>query len=330
MGERKMCTAVAYQANGMYFGRTLDHTSSYGESVTVTPRAFYLRFREEAALQSHYAMIGMAHVEDHYPLYYDAVNEKGLAAAGLHFVGNAVYGKAVAAGKHNVAQFEFLPWVLAQCASVREARDLLSRTHLRDLPFSRTLPSAPLHWLIADRDEAITVEAVREGLRIYQNPVGVLTNNPPFEQQLFRLNDYMQLSPKPAQNRFSDRLDLHAYSRGMGAMGLPGDLSSQSRFVRASFVKSHAVVGNSEAENVGQFFHILQSVEQVKGCCELADGSLESTLYTSCMNIQKAIYYYTTYGNRQINAVHLHREDLNGERLVCYDLVTDENILEQN
>ena len=85
-----------------------------------------------------------------------------------------------------------------------------------------------LHWLIADRSESITVECVADGMKIYDNPVGVLTNNPPFDMQLFQLNNYMQLSAKSPENHFSDKLNLNTYSRGMGALGLPGDLSRVS------------------------------------------------------------------------------------------------------
>ena len=112
-----MCTAATYKTDGFYFGRTLDYEFSYGDEIVVTPRRFPFAFRGGAALESHYALLGMAHVADGYPLYYDAANEKGLGMAGLNFVGNAHYEKR-AAGKDNVAQFEFIPWVLGQCASV--------------------------------------------------------------------------------------------------------------------------------------------------------------------------------------------------------------------
>ena len=125
----------------------------------------------------------------------------------------------------------------------------------------------------------------------------MLTNNPPFPQQLFRLNDYQSLSPRQPENTFSPALDLHSYSRGMGALGLPGDLSSGSRFVRAAFTRANAVSGNSEAESVSQFFHILGAVEQVRGCCEVEPGKHEITIYTSCCSAQRGIYYYTTYEN---------------------------------
>ena len=144
------------------------------------------------------------------------------------------------------------------------------------------------------------------------------------------LNNYMNLSPKQPQNTFSADLPLTTYSRGMGAMGLPGDLSSQSRFVRAAFVRMNAKSGSGEAESVNQFFHILHSVEQQRGCCELDGGKYEITLYTSCCNADKGIYYYTTYGNHQITAVDMHRENLDGTKLTRYPLVQGEQIALQN
>ncbi|MDO4154796.1 MAG: choloylglycine hydrolase [Clostridia bacterium] len=324
-----MCTAATYKTKDFYFGRTLDYEFSYGDEVVVTPRNYPFSFRDAGEMKSHYAIIGMACVVENTPLYYDAMNEKGLCMAGLNFVGNAVYRKPEA-GKDNVAQFEFIAWILGQCADVRAARAKLQNLNLTDTPFSAKLPVAQLHWILADRNEAITVESVKDGLKIYDNPVGVLTNNPPFPEQMFRLNDYMYLSPKSPENHFAESLPLYTYSRGMGAMGLPGDLSSQSRFVRVAFTKMHSVSGDSEQESVSQFFHILGSVDQQRGCCDVGEGKYEITLYTSCCNADKGIYYYNTYENHQISGVDMHKEDLDGTTLVRYPLVTVEQILMQN
>lgn len=192
------------------------------------------------------------------------------------------------------------------------------------------MPPAQLHWLIADSREAVTVECVKEGLKVYDNPVGVLTNNPPFPEQLFQLNNYMHLSPKDPENHFCRQLPLRTYGRGMGALGLPGDLSSQSWFVRAAFVKLNSVSRDSESESVSQFFHILGSVEQQRGCCEAENGRYEITLYTSCCNASRGIYYYTTYGNRQITAVDMYQENLDSSRLIRYPLIQGEQIRQQN
>ena len=324
-----MCTAVTYRTKDFYFGRTLDYEFSYHEEVTVTPRNYPLNFRTMGTMKQHYAIIGMAFVQDDYPLYYDAVNEKGLGMAGLNFVGNACYYNP-APDKDNVAVFEFIPWILAQCATVAQARELIGRINLTRESFKPELPVTSLHWLIADREEAITVEAVADGIHVYSNPVGALTNNPPFPEQMFRLNDYMHLSRKDPDNRFAKGLDLTRYSRGMGALGLPGDLSSQSRFVRVSFVKMNSVSGESEAESVSQFFHILGAVDQQRGCCDVGNGEYEITIYTSCCNADKGIYYYTTYDNHRITAVDMHRENLDGTALVRFPLIKGEQIRWQN
>lgn len=324
-----MCTAAIYRTRGFYFGRTLDYEVSYGEEITVTPRRYPFRFRAGDALERHYAMIGMAHVADGCPLYYDAVNEMGLGMAGLNFVGNTVYHKPLP-GRDNVETFEFIPWILSRCATAAQARARLERLNLTGGAFSPTLPAAQLHWIIADRDGAIVVESVKDGLRVYDNPAGVLTNNPPFSEQLFNLNNYMALSTRQPQNHFSSKLNLAPYGRGMGALGLPGDLSSQSRFVRASFVRLNSVSGYGEEESVSQFFHILNSVEQQRGCCEVEPGVYEYTIYTSCCSADRGVYYYTTYGNHQISAVDLHRTDLDGAGLVRYPLIAGEQIRFQN
>lgn len=324
-----MCTAATYRTKDFYFGRTLDYEFSYGEEITVTPRNYPFSFRFLPEKREHYAIIGMAHVEEDYPLYYDAVNEKGLGMAGLNFVGNAVYGE-VREGKENVAVFELIPYILSQCENTEEARELLGKIQITDSRFKEQLPNGRLHWIIADEKEAITVESVTEGLKIYENAPGVLTNNPSFPMQMFQLNNYMQLSSRQPENLFSDQLSLETYSRGMGALGLPGDLSSASRFVRVAFTKLHARSGEGEADSVGQFFHILGSVEQTRGCCELENGKYEITIYTSCCNATKGIYYYTTYTNRQITAVDMHREKLDGTELIRYPMLEEEQIRLQN
>lgn len=86
-----MCTAATYKTKDFYMGRTLDYEFSYGEQITITPRNYEFDFRFAGKIKSHYALIGMAFVAGGYPLYYDAVNEKGLGMAGLNFVGNAAY-----------------------------------------------------------------------------------------------------------------------------------------------------------------------------------------------------------------------------------------------
>ena len=266
-----MCTAATYKTEDFYFGRTLDYEFSYGDEITVTPRNYPFEFRSMGGIKEHYAMVGMAHVADNFPLYYDAMNERGLCIAGLNFVGNAHY-RDVIPGKDNVAQYELIPWLLAQCGTVREARALLEKINITNIPFSDKLPCAQLHWIVADKTEAITVESVEEGIRIY---------------------------------------DLE-------------------RVFPAAFVKTNSLSGSTEQESFSQFFHILGAVDQQRGCCHLGEGKYEITIYTSCCNADKGIYYYNTYENHQISAVDMHREQLDGSALARYKPITGEQIKFQN
>lgn len=348
-----MCTAISFQANEHYFGRNLDLEYSYQETVTITPRNYPFSFREEKPIKTHYAIIGMAYVQDDYPLYYDAMNEKGLCMAGLNFPHFADY-KEEAVVKSNITPFEFIPWVLSQCENVNEAKNLLEYTNLYQENFSEELPLTPLHWMISDKENSIVVEPLKSGLKIYDNPVGVLTNSPDFNKQLSHLNQYMHLSAKEPENKFSKKISLLNYSNGMGAIGLPGDWSSMSRFVKAAFVKSNSIsvsnlsvksntksVSNSaiksnsegyqsEDNSIGQFFHILDSVAFPKGSVILGNNKSEITVYSCCLNADKGIYYYKTYENSQITAVDLYEEDLEGENLTSYPLKKKQQIRWQN
>ena len=324
-----MCTAITYSTNNNYFGRNLDLEYSYKETVTITPRNYEFKFRKVGDLNNHYAMIGMAYVANNFPLYYDAINEKGLGMAGLNFPENADY-KELVDGKINIAPFEFIPYVLSQCANIKEVKELLQNVNIAKINFSDELPVSPLHWIISNKEESITIESVKDGLKIYDNPVGVLTNNPTFDIQMFNLNNYISLSTEPPVNNFSKKLNLEKYSRGMGAMGLPGDLSSASRFVKATFTKMNSKSGASESESISQFFHILGSVYQQRGLVHMGEGKYEITIYSSCCNMDKGIYYYTTYENSQITGIDMHKENLESSELINYELIKGQQIFMQN
>lgn len=304
-----MCTAISYQTRHHYFGRNLDLDFSYKETVTITPRNFTFSFRHAPEMKTHFGIIGMAYVAGDYPLYYDATNEKGLSMAGLRFMDYADY-KPMEEGKDNISPFEFIPWILGQCGTVEEACSLLERISLLDENFSEEFPLTPLHWIISDKERSITVESVKEGLKIYENPVGVLTNHPTFDLQMESLKEYEHLTTQKD-----------------GAKGLPGDWSSQTRFARAVFVKENAVAGEGEGESVGQFFHILDAVAQPNGCICTGEQKYMRTIYSSCCNTDLGIYYYITYGNRQIIGVDMHGVNLDGDVLALYPLMDQQQIV---
>ena len=323
-----MCTAATYHTKDHYFGRNLDLEYSYRESVTITPRNFILPFRHRAPMEQHYAFIGMATVADSYPLYYDGTNEHGLSIAALNFPVSAKY-YSPEEGKHNIASFELIPWILGCCKTVEEAKQMLEVANITNTSFSLEYPYSPLHWIISDAKTSITVESTDKGMQIYDNPLGILTNEPAFSYHMKNLQNYLHISNEEPTNHLAPDLPLKAYSRGMGGIGLPGDLSSASRFIKAAFTKNNSVSKDSESASISQLFHILGSVAQQQGCVKV--GNLyEKTIYTSCCNAKKGIYYYTTYENSQITGVRLFGVDLNAMTLFTYPLVKGQQIRMEN
>lgn len=324
-----MCTAITYNSKHHYFGRNLDLEHTYGESVVVTPRRFPFELRSSGEMREHYAMIGVATVKDGYPLYYDAVNEHGLSMAGLNFIGNAHF-YSPRGDDSDLAQFELLPYILGTCRDLSEARATLSRINLIDTPFSDDLPPSDLHYMLADRSgRSLVFEPLADGCKIYDNVVGVLTNNPPFPFQLENLKLYLNVTADKPTDRFGGEFELSPSSRGTGAFGLPGDFSSTSRFVRAAFVRCNSVKPEGEVRSVSQFFHLLDSVAQIEGCVRVG-GGYERTQYSSCCNIDAGIYYYKTYSSSRITAVRLFADSLDGSTLSVFPFDADQYIKYEN
>ena len=308
-----MCTSISFSRPALY-GRNLDLEVSFGERVVITPRDYPFTFHNRPALEHHFAMVGMASVAAGVPLYAEAMNEKGLYLAGLNFPGNAVYFPD-GGTPGCVAPYELIPLVLGTCATLDEARALLKELRIIGTPFAPQLPPAPLHWHIADATGSITAEPMEDGLHLYENPAGVLTNNPPFPFHMMHLNAFQSLSPRQPENTFAPSLPLASYGQGMGALGLPGDASPMSRFVRACFLKEHSVFTGDADENAIQFFHILDAVAMVRGSVVTPEGKYDETIYSCCADADTLTYYYKTYSNGRPSAVRLSPEACTGREL---------------
>lgn len=325
-----MCTSIAMRNGGFYFGRNMDVDFAFGQRVAITPRNHPFQFRRMGRMDRHHAIIGMARVEEGCPLYAEASNEAGLCMAGLNFPQNAYYPPPGNSEWAEVSPFELIPWVLGQCGGIREARALLERTCLVDIPFSAALPVAPLHWHIADREGSLVLESTCQGMAIYDDPVGIMTNNPPFPFHLDNLCQYMNLTPEQPSNCFSQKAKLKPFGCGLGSIGLPGDFSPASRFVKAAYLLLNSTPAEDKDQGLSQFFHLLGSVSMVQGGAIGPTGGYELTAYTCCIDAEAGIYYYTTYGNHQITAVHLYHEDLNGREVAEYPLRERQSLYFQN
>ncbi|GFI36923.1 choloylglycine hydrolase [Lachnospiraceae bacterium] len=316
-----MCTSIAMNTQDFYFGRTMDLDYEFGARVIFTPRNYPFTFRREGTLRRHYALLGMATVSEGYPLYAEAFNEVGLCIAGLNFPDNAYYPSDPDYNKANISPFELIFWLLGKCATAAEAKLLLKNTKLIDIPFSAKIPVAPLHWHIADKKESLVLESTAEGMKVYDNPVGVLTNNPSFDFQMTNLCQYLNLTVNCPKNCFSTSVKLKPYGQGLGSFGLPGDFSPSSRFVKAAYLKLNSVCGQDEQSSVAQFFHLLDSVAMPKGSVVTDKDECDITLYTCCMDAERGIYYYKTYENSRLTAVDMNREDLESSDLKEYPWV---------
>ena len=316
-----MCTSIALTTKDTYPGRNLDLEYAFGEKVVITPRQFPLQFHKMPALETHQSIIGMASVAEGYPLYAEGVNESGVYMAGLNFPGNASYPPEGGAGEA-LAPYELIPWLLGTCKTAAEAAEHMKRIPLLGVPFRPDMPLAPLHWHIADRHGAFVAEPMEDGVKVYPDPVGVLTNNPPFPFHRTNLTQYRGLSAAQPDNTLDPALELPTFGQGMGAIGLPGDWSPASRYLRAAFCKRNSVCENSEESSVSQFFHLLDTVAMPRGAVRTPEGNCDITRYSCCINTATGTYYYKTYDNCAITAVALTEERRAGDRLLEFPLDT--------
>lgn len=325
-----MCTSIAMHQPRFLFGRNLDLEYTFGQQPVMMPRNFPFALRRAGEMNAHFAMIGMATVQKGYPLFAEAMNEKGLGMAGLHFPGNAFYSPREAPEKINLTPFELIPYVLGQCETVSEARTMLRQIHLLALPFDENTPLSPLHWHLADRHESLVLEVMADGMHLYDNPANVMTNNPPFDFHLTNLHQYLNLTATRGENRFSKSLPLAAFGNGLGGIGLPGDLSPASRFVRATFMLHNSVCDPDEESCVTQYFHLLDSVAMVRGSVLTGEKLYDLTNYACCFSAETKTFYYKTYRNNRITAIQMREEEMAGAEMRCYPLRDRQDFAREN
>jgi choloylglycine hydrolase len=270
-------------------------------------------------LRRHISFGGMAKVIDGYPLYFDATNEYGLSIAGLRFIEDAKAHKAIP-HKVNLAQFEIIPYILGTCKNVLEAMEILKKLVILDVDFSKEIPTSPLHFMIADKKQSYVIESLDGKVNIHENPYGVLTNSPSFPYHLDNVRLYMNLSNKVKSEAQIGSLNLKSFTSGQSTFGLPGDVTSPSRFIKATFLKHVSISEKSEEENVNQFIRILDNVSFLKGEAETQDNRFEYTIYSSCTNINKLLFYYKTYNNPTINCLDMKKLDVNKSELYIYPI----------
>lgn len=298
----------------------------FGQRPIYIPAGFkYLNRAAEKNESIQKAILGMGTIIDGHPAMAEAMNEDGLACAGLNFAGYAFFSENQDEEKENIAPYDFILWALSRHKNVDEVKSSVAGIHFVSVPINEKTEVSQLHWMLCDRSgKSIVVEATERGISCYDNPVGVMTNNPEFPWHLTNLREYLKVSADNPANTDWSELQLSPLGVGAGTLGMPGDFSSVSRFVRAAFARANLPNDIKPGEEVGQFFHMLDYCAMVKGGVLTADGICDYTTYSSCMDLERGIYYYKNYGNNRINAVRLNK--CTGSKLISFPYTEKQDI----
>ena len=323
-----MCTFFTYKKGDFFIGRNMDIEYNFGERVVISPRKYLWKWKLEKKSLSSYALIGMANITDNFPLYAEAVNEYGLCMASLNFPKSVRYFEPKD-GKLNLAPYELIPYILTRFKSVEDAKESIKNLNIVNIRFRDNMPVAPLHFILADSENCIVIEQDKDGLHIYNNDVGVLTNEPSFYSHRVNLENYMNLSQRNPKISYSNDLATNFYGEGLGAFGLPGDLSPMSRFVRTVYNKYSSLDVDSKTP-ITEIFKLLDQVSMIRGCVITESNKYDITSYSSCINASKGIYYFKTYDNLKVYSIDMHRENLNSHILFDFPLPSEDGITDLN
>ncbi len=313
-----MCTAIGLHLGDCFFGRNLDLEQNFGENIVLTPRGFSVPMRHRKGMITRFALLGMATVKDDFPLYAEAINEKGIAMAGLNFVGNAAYFDEPDADRDNITTFELIPWVLGQAESIESARKLLEKLHLLTTAFEEQLPPGELHWFLTDGKTSLVLECTKNGLFVFDNPMGVLTNNPPFVFQLASCLPLLKRGQTAAKEMLQT-YGISAESLGTAKATVPGDYSSTARFARAAWLAESAkTLGTSDAD-LATCFQILSAVAPIHGSVMGVHQQEHYTLYSICANLTRGEFHWRGASDPDVVTVRLKDLSLNTDTLQVID-----------
>ena len=265
---------------------------------------------------SRYACAGTGLLLSPTPVLYEGINEKGLAGGQLYYRNFARYAAENRPGTESIQPPFLVFHLLSQCASVEEAaRYLEQHLTLVSIPMMGTV--APLHWSFHDRTgETMVIEPDADGVHIYRNTLGVMTNSPGYPWHRLNLLNYAGIRDQDYASVELMGETLDQCFSGSGAQGLPGDFSSPSRFVRLVFLKKYALPGRNEAEGVSRMFHLLQSAAFPLGMVKVSHVShvteldkdvvpYDYTVYSTVYSSQSLRAYWTTYEDQRIRFLDL-------------------------
>ncbi len=316
------CTGILIktQDNNYIFGRTMEFAFDYIAHVLIfVPRNYQYTGHAPSgkpglAWKTKYAQVGFA--APSLPLVDDGLNEQGLYCGAFFQPGFAKYEEVTEKDyPRTISCLDLASWILSTCANVAEVREQLPKIRVcaAVLPELGFVP--PTHYFVADKTgDAIVIEYLEGKLNIYDSQANVITNSPNYLWHTTNLRNYIGLK---AENNPPMKLNGKEFSQigqGSGALGLPGDFTPPSRFVKAAFLANAALPGKDVSEGIGIIFHIMNQFDIPQGAIkgeEAGKVTFDTVQWTSASDLSNARYYYHTYNDRNVRMIDLNKLDLN-------------------
>lgn len=336
------CTSFVLKTkDGSYvYGRTLEFGIDLESTPIAIPRNFNyqgtgIQGKPGKSWKTKYAAIGMNGI--HLPILVDGINEKGLSGGMLYAPNTAQYQDvSLDQSVNSIASYEMLTYALTNFASVDEAREGFKKIFINKTGHAPFQGSVPLHLTLHDtQGKNLVIEYNYGKLFTYDNPTGVMTNDPNFAYQLANIGQYSNLSPKESNPLKINGALFVPPSSGSGLHGIPGDFLSPSRFIRAVFFSSSAPIGSSE-DQVTIAFHILNNFDIPPGSIQLSNQNpygggttgFEKTEWMSVIDAKNLIYYVKTYINPTVQMLDMKKLNLNVSDIKTFKLEQNEVRLE--
>lgn len=316
------CTSLVLPATdgSRIYTRTMEFAIDTKSRLVGLPRHLALTGQKGLAWESRYAAIGMNAFG--MPALLDGMNEKGLTGGILYFPGFAQYTDPQAVGPgQGLAPWEFLTWALTRYATVAEVKAALPGIRVMSIeePDMKIIP--PVHYTLHDATGAsIVIEPVDGVLKVYDNPLGVMTNSPEFPWHMTNLRNYVNLTPANVPALHINNAVIQPLGAGSGLHGIPGDLTPPSRFVRAAAMVMSAGKVEGGLKGVRMAEHISSNFDIPKGMVQVRDMPPDLTQWTSVADMGQKRYYIKTWGNPVLSGAGFDDFDVNSPALVNFSV----------
>ena len=310
------CTGITLQTKGGDFvvGRTIEWAlTGLHSNYVVVPRGYVQRSfvpnggKEGKEFTARYGYVGLTVEQDEFVM--DGINEAGLSAGLFYFPNYGQYEDYDVSKKEmTLSDFQLVSWILSSFKTIDEVKEGMKNVRVVGIdPRSSTV-----HWRVTEQSgRQIVIEIVDKKVHFYENKLGVLTNAPGFEWHLTNLNNYVNLLPGAAESRQFGGVKLNPIGGGSGLLGIPGDMTPPSRFVRAAFFQAYAPKLDSNEETVFQAFHILNNFDIPVGVQFNNPQSIpnipSATQWTIVSDLKNKCIYYKTMYNSEIRCLELNK-----------------------